>query len=279
MDRESIQWVINLCKLEACGGTKVDKAADDRNEKCRPIGDISARGCDGHQASKDTIAHSSHIIALQLSKLEQEHSDSSRGRCNGGVHGNMRGQPSCGRVCKSQGGATVEAVPTKPKDECSEHQEWNIVRCKLVFFACIEPAQARSQHNGPAKCTNATCHVDNATPCKVIVANVSDGIFTTIEPASTAPSPIYNDWVDNGCQPHRVDGISVEVDALSDTSTDNGCSSTTECPLEEPPQREIGWRVGSIVTDFLEEAVTEVLLGATERVWVLICAICKHPTE
>mmetsp|Transcript_43437 Transcript_43437/g.97836 ORF Transcript_43437/g.97836 Transcript_43437/m.97836 type:complete len:248 (-) Transcript_43437:408-1151(-) len=188
-------------------------------------------------------------------------------------------QTASGRRIHRKGRTTIESIPPKPQHECTQADKGHVVGGK-VSLICCEPARSRPKDDCTHQGANATCHVHNATSGEVIVANVSDGIFTTIEPASTAPSPIDHNGVDEGGHAEGEDDVRRKVDALCNPSTHNGRGSTTEGPLEEPADDVIGWAFVSSLNTIKDEILSEVLLVACKLGgWLSICSIRHHPAK
>mmetsp|Transcript_49313 Transcript_49313/g.90970 ORF Transcript_49313/g.90970 Transcript_49313/m.90970 type:complete len:315 (-) Transcript_49313:219-1163(-) len=188
-------------------------------------------------------------------------------------------QPASANRIHTESRAAVESIPAEPQNECAQTDEGHVVWGK-VGLVCSEPASSRAEDDCTHESPNTTSHVHDAAACKVVVANVGDGIFTTVEPTGSTPSPVHHHWVDDCCQDNRIDCICMEVDALSHTPTDDGCSSSTERPLEEPRKRIVGRDMCTIGCHLLKEAVAEILLAASEGTWIFcISTISEHPAK
>mmetsp|Transcript_57547 Transcript_57547/g.129736 ORF Transcript_57547/g.129736 Transcript_57547/m.129736 type:complete len:338 (+) Transcript_57547:33-1046(+) len=175
---ERIYDVVNFGRPENRRRSLEDDGANEGGQESGAALHVGTASGDGNEASKDTIAEAGHIEPPDQGITEGEDEETTSRSSYCGVHCHLRCEhPSLDGV-HAQRGAAVEAIPPEPQDECAQDNQrqavgveslWdrhNPVLCRLIQESVLPWAGNKRAHKGP----DATSHVDDATPCKVIEA-------------------------------------------------------------------------------------------------------------
>mmetsp|Transcript_110644 Transcript_110644/g.356975 ORF Transcript_110644/g.356975 Transcript_110644/m.356975 type:complete len:332 (+) Transcript_110644:568-1563(+) len=279
MHGESVDGVVHLEPLQQGGSALEQEGTHGANDHSRPALDIAATRSDGDQASQDAIAHASDVVLPEHGKAE--HQDDQPGSCSSErrVHGHLGCQSALRRGAHCESGTAIEAVPAEPQDEGAQDDQRQTVRGEGLTNVGVKATVARANNNRANECSDTAAHVDDTAAGKVQEAGRVDVVVSAPREPAIAPSPVHNHRVDPGGHDDSEDRVARELHTLGHATADDGCSSGTEGPLEEPVDHGVR-RCELAVLINLCEAMAEKLSVVREGVVLIFAdAIGEAPTE
>ena len=229
VDWTGTQRIINLQLDEELAGVGVHNTSNKSNDEGRPWFSDVATGGDTDKSSQDSVEDRRQVGALSLNNFTKQGRDTTSGGGKSGGDGAL----GCGNhVTPSTSRAAVETIPAEPENEGSKALEgggvsWDVDRLAVGS----ELSNTRSKEVGSHESGTTSSHVHNTATGKVKEAwsNVS-----VSQPALATPGPVYDNWVHEGREEAGVGSIGRKGATFGNSSTDNGGSSGSESPLEEP---------------------------------------------
>merc|ERR1711937_317205 len=133
-----------------------------------PKGDCVASSSDRDQSSKDSIAEPTHIKSLGRAHKgsQPEHNQSSHTGSKSCVHSNYSSRMGGGGIVHGEGTARIEAIPSKPQEECANHTERDIVSFEAIWINCVstfsKSSFASTNQDRSTQSRHTTHHVHNS---------------------------------------------------------------------------------------------------------------------
>mmetsp|Transcript_92745 Transcript_92745/g.267812 ORF Transcript_92745/g.267812 Transcript_92745/m.267812 type:complete len:309 (-) Transcript_92745:287-1213(-) len=237
MHGEGVDHIVDLQAIQQHRPCLVAQARHEADDARLPRLHDGARRGDGHQAGEDAVAERAHVQALgrEDAGAEVEDDEACDARRQRGIDSDQGSRVRRLDVMEGSGASRVEAIPTEPQEERTEHTKWHVVRQELVCQLFVVAILARADKQGADDGCNAPDEVNNTASGEVKEGGADLGLAVpVVQPALAAPHPIDHGGIDDRGHKHSKGTKPPQLRSLGHRAADDGAACGTERALEEP---------------------------------------------
>mmetsp|Transcript_18111 Transcript_18111/g.38975 ORF Transcript_18111/g.38975 Transcript_18111/m.38975 type:complete len:346 (+) Transcript_18111:168-1205(+) len=197
------QGVINAQLEEEDAHALKDQGGHERVDDRGPGLQHVRAGGDGHEAYQHAVAGVDHVPGLVPQEGDAQHGHPASTARQGGAHSSAGSHSRGGLVVNDEGGAGVEAVPSKPQQYSAQYDQYSAVAGHVHGLALrVKSAHAGADHDAAHEAGQAAHHVDHCGSGKVNHTRLEQEVAGVTanrgvrqvggegEPSLTAPHPV-----------------------------------------------------------------------------------------
>lgn len=184
MDCEDVQSIVNTEPELQLGGKVAGDSTDNAENDGAPWGDKARGWRDSNETGDSTTAETNSAPLLLQTVIQQAPGESAHTSSNVSNNAGHHGTQVC-----TESTAAVEAEPTNPEEDCTEHDVSDIMRAVWKAVNLVVSC-ALAEHQGVGESGSAGGNVDGRTAGKVEATELEG-------PAVGIPRPVGNRIVDN----------------------------------------------------------------------------------